>query len=114
MALLSAGQNNLSAQGPIDSAKAACEVVGWKCDAFDGASDPTKYSGLVNQIVAAGYDGIIDVAVDCPLIYTALKAAKAKGIKIISAYAFDCNDPKYKGEKQFDGEVLYLDDRTGA
>lgn len=114
VALLSAGQNNLSAEGPIDSAKAACKVAGWKCDVFDGASDPTKYSGLVNQIVAAGYDGIIDVAVDCPLISTALKAAKAKGIKIVSAYAFDCNDPKYKGAKQFDAEVLYLDNRTGA
>lgn len=114
VALLSAGQNNLSAQGPIDSAKAACDVVGWKCDVFDGGSDPTKYSGLVNQIVAAGYDGIIDVAVDCPLISTALKAAREKGIKIVSAYAFDCDDPKYKGEKQFDGEVLYVDDRTAA
>jgi ribose transport system substrate-binding protein len=112
--LLSAGQNNLSAQGPIDSAKAACKVAGWTCDVFDGASDPTKYSGLVNQIVAAKYDGIIDIAVDCPLISTALKAAEAKGIKVISAYAFDCNDPKYKGEKQFDGEVLYRDGRTGA
>lgn len=114
VALLSAGQNNLSAQGPIDGAKAACKVAGWTCDVFDGASDPTKYSGLVNQIVAADYDGIIDVGVDCPLISTALDAAKKKGIKIIGAYAFDCNDPKYKGEKQFDAELLYVDDRTGA
>jgi len=113
VALLSAGQNNISAQGPIDGAKAACTVVGWTCDVFDGASDPTKYSGLVNQIVAANYDGIIDVGVDCPLISTALNAAKGKGIKIISAYANDCNDPKYKGEKQFDGEVLYRDGRNG-
>ncbi|MDX6233506.1 MAG: ribose transport system substrate-binding protein [Nocardioidaceae bacterium] len=114
VALLSAGQNNLSAQGPIDSAKAACKVAGWTCDVFDGASDHTKFSGLVNQIVAANYDGIIDVAVDCPLISSALKAAKKKGIKVVGAYAYDCSDPKYKGEKQFDGEVLYLDDRTAA
>jgi ribose transport system substrate-binding protein len=108
IAILSAGQNNPSAAGPVAAMVEACNVIGWQCSVLDGASNPASYSGLIKQAIAARYDGIIDQGIDCPPLSAAIQQARAAGIKVVGSEAFDCDDPSYKGTPQFSGMVQYL------
>nr|MDT0664318.1 substrate-binding domain-containing protein [Micromonospora sp. DSM 115978] len=105
IAIVSSGQANPSTNVPVTAAVEACEVAGWTCDVFDGASNPATYQTLVNQAVAADYDGIILQAIDCPLVSASLDQAREAGVKIVAAYSFDCDDPKFAGEAKFDAQI---------
>jgi ribose transport system substrate-binding protein len=109
--VISAGQASLSASVPSDAAVEAAKAAGWSVTMYDQKLDPTTAPGLIRQAIAAGAEGIILDATDCPVAKQALQEAKAKNIKVVPIYAFDCNDPIFGagGESLFSGVINYGD-----
>ncbi|MCW2606227.1 MAG: LigA protein, partial [Frankiales bacterium] len=107
--VISAGQASISSSVPTAAAKEAAEALGWKVDVYDQKLNPANGPGLVRQAVASGADGIILDAIDCPSVKGAMQEAKAKGIKLVGIYAFDCNDPIFGGSDPalFSGGINY-------
>ena len=109
VAIISAGQVSVSAQVPADGAVDAAAAIGWQADMYDGNLDPNLYPVLVRQAIAADVDGIVLVAIDCQAVLQPLQEAKAKGITIIGAGSYDCNDPRGGGAKKglFSAQIRY-------
>ena len=107
--VISGGESALSSSVPSDAAVEAAKAAGWQVSLYDQKLNPANGTALINQALAAGADGIILDATDCPLAKTALQAAKAKGVKVVPIYAFDCNDPMFGsgGESLFSGITNY-------
>jgi ribose transport system substrate-binding protein len=107
--VISGGESALSSSVPSDAAVEAAKAAGWDVQLYDQKLNPANGTALINQALAAGADGIILDATDCPLAKTALQAAKAKGVKVVPIYAFDCNDPIFGGggESLFSGITNY-------
>lgn len=105
--VISGGQAALSASVPSDAAVEAAKAIGWDVTLYDQKLDPTNATGLIRQAIAAGADGIVLDATDCPLAKQALQEAKAKNVKVVPIYAFDCNDPIFStgGEPLFSGFI---------
>lgn len=95
--IISAGQASISSSVPVGAAEEAAKSLGWQTDIYDSQLNPSLAPGLVRQAIAAGAEGIILQAVDCPGIKGPLQEAKSKGIKVVGIYSFDCNDPIFEG-----------------
>lgn len=108
--IISPGMIGESSSIPVNAAKEAGEVAGWKMTVFDGKLQPSTYAAGVRQAIAAKADGIIIGGIDCAVIKQALVEARAAKVKTIGYYALDCDDPNLGGgEKLMDGQV-----NTGA
>ncbi|HEV1997954.1 MAG TPA: substrate-binding domain-containing protein [Candidatus Dormibacteraeota bacterium] len=107
--VISNGQASISSSIPSNAAAEAAKAIGWQATIYDGQLNPSKADGLVRQAVNSGADGIVLDAIDCPLAKSALQEAKARGIKVVPIYAYDCNDPIYGGTDAplFNGIVNY-------
>ena len=107
--IISAGQASISSSVPVAAAKEAAEALGWQADVYDVQLNPANSPGLVRQAIAAGVDGIILQAVDCPGAKGALQEARAKGIEVVGIYSFDCNDPVFESSDPplFSGQINY-------
>jgi ribose transport system substrate-binding protein len=106
--VISAGEAALSSSVPSDAAVAAAKLIGWNVSLYDEKLDPSTGPALIRQAIAAGANGIILDANDCPLVKQALQEAKAKGVKVVPIYAFDCNDPIFGGgQPLFSGIVNF-------
>ena len=94
---------------PAKGAEEAGKAMGWDMTVFDGQGSPDVYAKGVRAAIADGADGIILDVVDCVTVKSPLEEAKAKGIKIVANYSFDCNDPLLGagGKPLFDAEVQY-------
>lgn len=116
IAILSAGQASISSSVPVAAAEAAAKAAGWQTSIYDVQLNPANAPGLVRQAIAAGVDGIILQAVDCPGAKGPLQEAKAKGIKVVGIYSFDCNDPVFKSSDPalFSGQVNYGKDAAAG
>jgi ribose transport system substrate-binding protein len=97
LAVISSGQNAISSLVPSTAVMEAASAIGWDAKLYDGKLDPKSWPALVSQAVASGAAGIVLVAVDCPAVAQPLAEAKAKGIKIVGIFAFDCDDPLFGG-----------------
>jgi len=95
--IISSGQSSISSSIPVDAAKEAAQAIGWQVTVYDAQLNPANYPQLVNQAIASGADGIVLDAIDCSFVKSGLEQAKAKGIKVVPIYAYDCNDP-YAGK----------------
>ncbi len=104
---ISSGQNSISSSIPLAGQVEAAKALGWETQLFDGQSNPALWPGLVRQAIAAKPDAISLQSIDCPLIAKPLEEARAAGIKIAASYSFDCDDPKFKGQKHFDAVPAY-------
>jgi ribose transport system substrate-binding protein len=93
--VISAGDEGESAAVPVHAALAAAKAIGWQATEYDEHLDPSRGPALMRQAIAAGVDGIVLDANDCPLVKAPLQEARAKGIVVIPIYAFDCNDPLF-------------------
>jgi ribose transport system substrate-binding protein len=93
IAIISAGQAADSNSVPVLGAQQAATAIGWKSTIYDAMLNPSNYSGLVRQAIAAHVNGIILDAIDCDKVQGPLQQAKAAGIVVTAMYAFDCNDP---------------------
>ena len=107
--IISAGQASISSSVPVGAAEEAAKAAGWETEVYDVQLNPANAPGLVRQAIASGADGIILQAVDCPGVKGPLQEAKAKGIQVVGIYAFDCNDPLFKGNDPalFSGQINY-------
>ena len=107
--VISAGQASISNSVPVAAAVEAAKALGWTTTTYDEAFNPASAPGLVGQAIASGAQGIILDATDCPTVKNALEQAKAKGIKVVGIYSFDCNDPIFGGGGQplFSGQINY-------
>ena len=107
--VISAGQSGISSAVPSNAAVEAAKALGWDVTLYDEKLDPSNGPGLMRQALAAGADGIIVDANDCPLIKQPLQEAKDKGVLVVPIYAFDCNDPIFggSGSALFSGVVNF-------
>lgn len=92
---------------PAAAAVEAGQAIGWNMKLVDGKYDPAVWNEQIRAATAAGADGIIMVAFDCPAVQGSLAAAKSAGVKIYGLYALDCDD--IGGKPQFDGTLSYGD-----
>ncbi len=95
--IISSGQSSISSSIPVNAAKEAAQAIGWSVTVYDAQLNPANYPQLVSQAIASGADGIVLDAIDCSFVKSGLEQAKAKGIKVVPIYAYDCNDP-YAGK----------------
>lgn len=109
--IISTGQASISSSIPSNAAKEAAQALGWSADIYDSQLNPALAEGLVRQAIASGAQGIILDAIDCPTVKGAMQEAKAKGIKLVGIYAFDCNDPIFGSNDPplFTGQINYGD-----
>ena len=107
--VISSGQASISSSVPVAGAVEAAKALGWSTTVYDEQLNPASAPGLVRQAIASGADGIVLDATDCPTVKGAMQEAKAKGIKIVGIYSFDCNDPIFGGggEALFTGQINY-------
>jgi ribose transport system substrate-binding protein len=91
--IISSGQSSISSLVPVNAAKAAAEAIGWSVTVLDAQLNPANYPQLMAQAIASGANGIVLDAIDCSFVKSQLEQAKAKGIKVVPIYAYDCNDP---------------------
>ena len=107
--VISSGQAAISSSVPVAAAVEAAKALGWSTTVYDEQFNPASAPGLVRQAVAAGADGIILDATDCPTVKSAMQEAKAKGIVLVGIYSFDCNDPIFGGggSPLFSGQINY-------
>jgi ribose transport system substrate-binding protein len=93
--------------GPAAGVKEAGQKLGWKVTIFDGKYNPPSFTTGMKQAISSKADAIITVAMDCPIIKAGLRAAKAAKIPTVGLYSYDCDNPKYGGEKEFTAEMNY-------
>ncbi len=107
--VISSGQASISSSVPSNAAVEAAKALGWSTSLYDEQLNPASAPGLVRQAIASGAQGIVLVATDCPTVKGALEEAKAKGIKVVGIYSFDCNDPMFGGggTPLFSGVINY-------
>jgi ribose transport system substrate-binding protein len=107
--VISGGQSALSSSVPSDAAVEAAKAIGWDVSLYDQKLDPTNATALIRQALAAGAEGIVLNATDCPFAKQALQEAKAKNVKVVPIYAFDCSDPIFGsgGEQLFSSIINY-------
>lgn len=103
--VISCGEQVISCKAGSAAAMSAAKKIGWDATLYDGEFNPAKFADGVGQAVAAKADGIILDAIDCATATGPMKQAKAAGIKLVSFYAFDCDDPNVGGEPVFDAGV---------
>ncbi len=92
---ISCGQLYVSCANMSTAFKAAGSTLGWNVSIQDSKADGTVASNLIQQAIAARVDGIAVVAFDCPLIKSALLAAKSASIPVATFISSDCNDPAF-------------------
>jgi ribose transport system substrate-binding protein len=106
--VISAGDEGESAAVPVHAVIAAARAIGWGVTEYDEHLDPTKGPALMRQAIAAGVDGIVVDANDCPLIKAPLQEARAAHIAVVPIYAYDCDDPLFGGgQPLFNGLILF-------
>ena len=95
--IISSGQSSISSSIPVNAAKEAAQALGWQVTVYDAQLNPANDPSLMSQAIASGAEGIVLDAIDCSFVKSQLEQAKAKGIKVVPIYAYDCNDP-YAGK----------------
>jgi ribose transport system substrate-binding protein len=91
--IISSGQASISSSIPVNAAQEAAKALGWGVTIYDAQLNPANGANLVRQAISSGADGIVLDAIDCAGVKAPLEEAKAKGIKTVPIYAYDCNDP---------------------
>lgn len=94
---------------PATAAAQAGKAIGWKVTEFDGGLSPDKQAEGIRQAIAAGADGIILAGIDCAKVTAPLQDAKDQDVKVVSFYAFDCDDPHVEGEALETAQVNFGD-----
>lgn len=105
IAIVVTGMANSGAAEGVAGDLEACDVIGWTCDVLDGQTNPTLYSGLVRQAIAAKVDAIIVHGIDCAGIRQAVKDANAADIPVVGQLSNTCG----ADEPLFAGSILYPD-----
>ncbi len=92
-----------------DGVEEAGEKLGWDVTVFDAKFSPTTMLSGVQQALAAGADGIITYAVDCPTIENGLKQAEEAGVPTINIAGGECETPGFAYTVAYPGYENYED-----
>ena len=92
-----------------DGVEEAGEKLGWDVTVFDAKFSPTTMLSGVQQAVAAGADGIITYAVDCPTIKNGLEQAEDAGVPTINIAGGECETPGFAYTVAYPGYENYED-----
>jgi len=84
--------------GIVDGAKA----LGWQTRVVDTKGAPDAATAGIKQAAAAKADVIVLNVVECGVVESAAKQAKAAGIKLVAMNAADCDAPNVKHQAIFD------------
>lgn len=96
--VISCGQAAIGCATVAGGAQEAAELVGWDVTLYDGKlGADNAYATGVRQAVAAGADAIILASIDCAAVRAPLEEAKAQGVTVIGALAYDCDDQRIGG-----------------
>jgi ribose transport system substrate-binding protein len=109
IAVISRGQQSPSSSVPVSGAVEAAKALGWQVTVLDLKLIPSSAPAVVQQAIDLGVDGIV-ANFDCAYAPAQFAAAKARGIKIVPLFGFDCTDPSVTGkpgESQFTTFVNY-------
>jgi len=113
--LVSCGQALISCSAPIASAEEAAKSLGWKTRVVDGKFDPSQYAAGIRQALAAGADGIITFAIDCPLVKQPLAEAEKAGVPTVSMESINCPDGGYSNVVDYvEGDFVTWETQWGA
>jgi ribose transport system substrate-binding protein len=91
IAIISGGQSSPSSSVPVGGAAEAAKELGWDVTVLDMQLNPANGPRLVKEAINSDVDALV-VNFDCLVAPNELADAKARGIKIISLYGFDCDD----------------------
>jgi ribose transport system substrate-binding protein len=97
IAIISRGQQSPSSKIPTDAAEEAAKALGWEVLRFDLELEPRNAPQAVRSAIAAGVSGIVS-NIDCAYAPAEFGEAKAKNIKIVALFTFDCTDPTVAGK----------------
>ncbi len=105
-----------SSATPAHAVEEAAKELGWETRVFNANHEVPRVTALVRQAVAAGYEGIVPVAVDCDFAGAAFTQAKKEGIDIVPIEGVDCNSPisPAKGPSGFSAEIKTATPSTAA
>lgn len=109
IAVISRGQQSPTSSIPVSGAVEAAKALGWQVSVLDLRLNPSSAPAVVQQAIELGVDGIV-ANFDCAYAPVQFAAAKARGIKIIPLFGFDCTDPSVTGtpgESQYTTFVNY-------
>jgi ribose transport system substrate-binding protein len=109
IAVISRGQQSPTSPIPVSGAVEAAKALNWQVEVLDLKLNPSSAPTVVQQAIDRGVDGIV-ANFDCAYAPAQFAAAKARGIKIIPLFGFDCTDPSVTGtpgESQYTTFVNY-------
>lgn len=97
------------------AAEDAAEALDWNVTIFDGKLTPQTILNGVEQAVSSGADGIVLYGIDCSLIETPLRKAKAEGIRVVGAESVDdCSEPLFDETVQYvEGDIFEWGETIG-
>jgi ribose transport system substrate-binding protein len=113
IAIISRGQQSPSSQVPVDAAAEAAKALGWESTILDLKFNALAAPDAVRQAVALGVDGIVS-NIDCAYAPNEFGEAKAKGIKIVPLFTFDCTDPTVAGKPGESQFTTFLNFQLGS
>jgi ribose transport system substrate-binding protein len=90
-----------------DGVEEAADKLGWDVTVFDAKFSPTTMLSGVQQALAAGADGIVTYAVDCPTVENGLKQAKEAGVPTINIAGGECETPGFDYTVAYPGYASY-------
>ena len=96
IAVISRGQQSPTSAIPVSGAVEAAKALNWQVTVLDLKLNPSTAPTVVQQAIDLGVDGIV-ANFDCAYAPAQFAAAKARGIKIIPLFGFDCTDPSVTG-----------------
>jgi ribose transport system substrate-binding protein len=76
------------------AADSAAQAMGWSPKVFDGAFDPSKQAGYIQQATLEGYDAIIIAGFDPHTVASAVTGAVNKGLPVVCV---ECATDQAKG-----------------
>lgn len=104
--VISCGQAEVDCARPAEAAVEAAEKLGWEATLYDGELDPNVWSSGIRQAVANNADAVF-IYNDCDLVSSALKDAKAAGVRVVVSEGDKC-------EGLADWVVTYGDDNISV
>jgi ribose transport system substrate-binding protein len=109
IAVISRGQQSPTSAIPVSGAVEAAKALNWQVTVLDLKLNPSSAPAVVQQAIDLRVDGIV-ANFDCAYAPAQFAAAKARGIKIVPLFGFDCTDPSVTGtpgESQYTTFVNY-------
>jgi ribose transport system substrate-binding protein len=92
----------------VESVVKAGDIAGWDVTTWDGKGQSTQQLAGIRTAVSQDADAIFMYAVDCASVQAGLQEAKAAGVIVVVAEAYDCSDVDPSAPSLFTHQVDYV------